>query len=104
VETRFSAPVQTGPGTHLVSYTMATRSLPGVTWRKSRAAPPVLLWAVTACSRENFTLTILPPTDIVVWVTKPNACTTIIIIIIIVIIIIIIIIYRFFAGPSGRAV
>ena len=95
METRFSAPVQTSPEAHLVSYTMATRSLPGVTWRKSRAAPPVLLWAVTVCSKENFTLTILPATDIVVWVTKPIS---------IIIIIIIIIIYRLYAGPSGRAV
>jgi len=27
---RFSAPVQTGPGDHIASYTMGTRSLPGV--------------------------------------------------------------------------
>jgi hypothetical protein len=30
VEARFSSPVQTGPGTHPVSYTMGTRSLLGV--------------------------------------------------------------------------
>jgi len=30
MEARFSAPVQTGPGTHPASYTMGTRSLPGV--------------------------------------------------------------------------
>ena len=30
VEARFSAPVQTGPGTHPASYTMGTRSFPGV--------------------------------------------------------------------------
>ena len=29
-EARFSAPVQTGPGTHPASYTMGTGSLPGV--------------------------------------------------------------------------
>jgi len=30
VETRFSTPVQTGPGAHPASYTMDTGSLPGV--------------------------------------------------------------------------
>ena len=30
VGARFSAPVQTGPGAHLTSYTMGTRSFPGV--------------------------------------------------------------------------
>ena len=30
VETRFSAPVQTGPGAHPASYTMGTGSFPGV--------------------------------------------------------------------------
>jgi hypothetical protein len=29
---RFSAPVQTGPGTHPASYTMGTGSFPGVKW------------------------------------------------------------------------
>jgi hypothetical protein len=29
---RFSGPVQTGPGTHLASYTMGTVQLPGVKW------------------------------------------------------------------------
>ena len=29
---RFSTPVQTGPGTHPVSYTMRTGSFPGVNW------------------------------------------------------------------------
>jgi len=30
VETRFSAPVQTGPGAHPASYTMGTEPFPGV--------------------------------------------------------------------------
>jgi hypothetical protein len=30
VETRFSAPIQTGPGDHTASYTMDTRSFPGL--------------------------------------------------------------------------
>jgi hypothetical protein len=29
---RFSTPVQTGPGAHLVSYTMGIGSVPGVKW------------------------------------------------------------------------
>jgi len=29
---RFSAPVQTSPGTHPASYTMGTGSFPGVKW------------------------------------------------------------------------
>ena len=35
MEARFSAPVQTGPGAHLASYTMRARSHPGVErpWR-----------------------------------------------------------------------
>jgi len=31
-EARFSAPVQTGPGAHPASYTMGTRSFPGIKW------------------------------------------------------------------------
>ena len=32
VVVKFSAPVQTGPGTHPASYTMITRLFPGVKW------------------------------------------------------------------------
>jgi hypothetical protein len=32
VGTRFSAPFQTGPGAYQASYTMGTRSFPGVKW------------------------------------------------------------------------
>jgi len=71
-EARFSATVQTGPGTHTASYTMGTRSFSGVKRPKrgvdhpppSRAEvkervelyvyPP---WAFVACSMEKFTLT-----------------------------------------------
>jgi len=72
---RFSAPVQTSPGAHPVSYTTSTGSFPvvksgqGVTlsphfllvpWsRKSRARPLLPLWAVqcvSACKRLHFTL------------------------------------------------
>ena len=82
---RFSAPVQTGPGTHQASCTIATVSFPcvksgrGVTlpphsllvpWsRKSRDIPLLLLWAVrpvqslSACTTVhfNFTYTSTPP-------------------------------------------
>ena len=82
VGTRFSAPVQTGPGAHPASCTMGTGSLPGVKsgrgvtltphhllvpWsRKSRVIPQLPLWAVrsvqslSACTRVcTFTFTIL---------------------------------------------
>jgi len=74
---RFSAPVQTGPGANPASCTMGTGSFPGVKscrgvtltshpllvpWsRKSRAIPLLPLWAVgpvqslSACTRVNFT-------------------------------------------------
>jgi len=75
--TRFSAPVQTGPGAHPASCTMYTGSLPGVksgrdvtliphpllvpwSWN-SRAIPLLPLWAVrpvqslSACTRVHFT-------------------------------------------------
>ena len=86
METRFSAPVQTGPGAHPASCTMGTGSFPGVKsgrgvtltphpllvpWsRKSTAIPLLPLWAVrpvqslSACTRVHFTFT-LPPTQ---WV------------------------------------
>jgi len=32
VQARFSAPIQTGPGTHPASYTMGTGSFLGVNW------------------------------------------------------------------------
>jgi len=78
VGTRFSAPVQTGPGAHRASCTMGTGSFPGlksdrgvtltphpllVPWsRKSRAISLLPVWAVrpvqslNACTRVNFTL------------------------------------------------
>ena len=77
VGARFSAPVQTGPGTHPASCTMGTVSFPGiksgrgvtltrhpllVSWsRKSIATPLLPLWAVrpvqslSACTRVQFT-------------------------------------------------
>ena len=76
VGTRFSAPVQTGPGAHPASCTMDTGSLPGVKngrdgtltphpllvpWsRKNRAIPLLCLWAVrpvqslSTCRRVHF--------------------------------------------------
>jgi len=76
-EARFSAPVQTCPGTHPASCTMGTGSFPGVKscrgvtltphpllvpWsRNSRAIPLLPLWAVlpvqsiSACTRVRFT-------------------------------------------------
>ena len=79
VGTRFSAPVQTDPGSHPASCTMGTGSFPrvksgrGVTltphpllvsWsRKSRAIPLFPLWAVrpvqslSTCTRVQFTCT-----------------------------------------------
>jgi len=38
--TRFSAPVQSGPGAHLASYTMGTGSFPGVKWPGCGVNPP----------------------------------------------------------------
>ena len=77
--TRFSAPVQTGPGAHPASCIMGTGPLPGVKsgrgvlltphhllvpWsRKGRAIPLFPLWAVrpvrslSACTRVHFTFT-----------------------------------------------
>ena len=42
VVVKFSAPVQTGPGTHPASYTVITRLFPGVKWlgRGINYAPP----------------------------------------------------------------
>ena len=76
--TRFSAPVQTGPGAHPASCAMGNGSFPGVKsgqgvrltprsllvpWsRKSRAIPLLPLWAVrpvqslNVCTRVHFTL------------------------------------------------
>jgi len=81
VGARFSAPVQTGPGTHTASCTMGTESFPGVksgrsvtltphpilmTWsRKSRAIPLLPLWAVrpvqnlSTCTRVHFNFYLL---------------------------------------------
>ena len=71
VETRFSAPVQTGPGANLASYTIATGSFPGVK-RPGRDVdhPPASsaefkvvellpLWAFAARSKVNFTFTLM---------------------------------------------
>jgi hypothetical protein len=68
VGSRFSAPVQTGPGAHPASCTVGTGSFPGVK-RPGRGVdhPPsssaevkerveLYLWAFMACSRVNFTL------------------------------------------------
>ena len=79
-EARFSALVQTVPGSHPASCTMGTGSFPGVKsgrgvtltphhllvpWsRKGRAIPLFLLWAVrpvqslSACTRVTFTFTL----------------------------------------------
>jgi hypothetical protein len=43
VGARFSAPVQTGPGTHLASCTMGTGSFPGVSGRGVTLTPHPLL-------------------------------------------------------------
>ena len=86
VGTRFSAPVQTGPGAHPASCTMGTVSFPevksgrGVTLtphpllvqssRKGRAIPLLPLWAVrpvqslSVCTRVTFTFTILLPVEV----------------------------------------
>jgi len=80
--TRFSAPVQTGPGAYRASCAMGTASFPGLKsgwgvtltphpllalWsRTSRAIPPLPLWAVwlvqslRACIRVLFPLPFLP--------------------------------------------
>jgi len=70
---RFSAPVQTGPEAHPAPYTMGTRYFPGVK-RPGHGVdhpPPssvevkegvqlyTPLWAFVACSRVNFTCTLL---------------------------------------------
>ena len=69
--TRFSAPVKTGPGAHLASFTMGTGSFPGGNERPGRDADPsprsgavvLPLWAVWpvqslgACTRVHFTFT-----------------------------------------------
>ena len=58
---RFSAPVQTGHGTHLASYTMGTGSIPGVKRPrrgaevKERVLP---IWDFVGCSKVNFTITL----------------------------------------------
>jgi hypothetical protein len=64
VEKRFSAPVQTGRGTHPASYTMGNGvSFPGVK-RPARGFdhPPKSqpFWVFMACPRENFTFYLLP--------------------------------------------
>ena len=84
VGTRFSAPIQTGPGAQPASCTMGTGSFPGVKscrgvkltlhplplpWsRKSRAIPLIPLWAIrpvqslSACTRVHFIFySIFPP-------------------------------------------
>jgi len=73
---RFSASVQTGPGTLLASKTMNTGSFPGVKRPgrgvdhpptssaevKSTAIPLLLPLAFVVCSRVNFTFTFTIPT------------------------------------------
>jgi len=69
---RFSAPVQAGPGAHPGSYTRGTGYFPGVKRpgrgvdhpppssakvKESRAIPLLPLWAFVACSRANVTVT-----------------------------------------------
>jgi hypothetical protein len=68
--TRFSAPAQTGPGAHPVSYTKGTGTSPGVKQpgqddghptylsprvRKEYSYTSTPLWAFVACSRVNCT-------------------------------------------------
>jgi len=65
VGTRFSAPVQTGPGAHPASCTMGTGSVPGVKSGRGVTLTPhpllVPLWAVgpvqslSACTKVHFT-------------------------------------------------
>ena len=84
VGARISAPVQTGSGDHPALYKMDTRCFSGVKsgrgvtltpqpllvpWsRKSRATPPLPLWAVrpvqslSACTRVTFTFTFVDVT------------------------------------------
>ena len=81
VGARFSSPVQTGPGAHQASFTMGTRSFPGVKSgqgvtltphplpvprsRKGRAIPLLPLWVVrpvqslSACTMVHFIFTFL---------------------------------------------
>ena len=87
--TRFSAPVQTGPGAHPASCTMGTGSFPGVKSgrgvtltphpllvsgsRKSTAIPLLPLWAIqrlhslSACTTEHFTFTLYVPQILKAW-------------------------------------
>ena len=68
---RFTAPVQTGPGTHPATHTVGTGSLPGVK-RPGRVVDHLTsssaevkegvelsapLWAIVACYRVTFTYT-----------------------------------------------
>jgi hypothetical protein len=70
VGARFSAPIQTGPGTYPASYAMGTVSFPGIKlpghgidhpppssaeFEESRAIHLLPLWVFMACSRVNFT-------------------------------------------------
>jgi len=71
VGARFSAPIQTGPGTQPATYTMGIGSFPGVKRPrrgvdhpslssaevKEGAIPLLPLWVFVACSRMNFTFT-----------------------------------------------
>jgi hypothetical protein len=59
VEAGLSAPVQTGPGAHPVSYTMGTGSFQGVK-QPGRGVDhrPLLSWIFMDCSRVNFTFTV----------------------------------------------
>ena len=94
VGTRFSAPVQIGPGAYPAFCTMGTGSFPGAKsgrgvtltthpllmswWRKSRAIPLLPLWAVqpvqslSACTGVHFTFTITAPSVPVQGCTLPT--------------------------------
>jgi len=94
---RFSAPVQTGPGTHPASSTMGTWSFPGVksgrgvtltthpllvpSARKIRAIPLPNLWAIrpvqslSACTRVHFTLMLVKCELEPVRLTEPRSFT-----------------------------
>ena len=69
---RFSAPVQTGPGSHPISCTIGTGSFPGVKERPGRDADPSPL--LVPLSRKGRAITLFP-----LWalrsVQSPSACT-----------------------------
>ena len=70
--TRFSPPVQTGPGAHPASCTMGTRSFPGVKSGRGVSLTSQLL--LVPCSRKSTAIPLLP-----LWAVWPvqslSACT-----------------------------